>query len=1214
MKFRAAVTLVTFLLLSPRFSFAQLEASNWRFSKTTMGLHFSPSGVVTVTNDSYTPHGNEGCAVLSDPKTGNLKFYTDGMIVVDAGNQPMPNGTGLIGHSSSLNSGKIATDPSNCQRFYIFHTNSAFENGPGSSLYYSIVDMTLPGNGTAAAPKGDVVATSKNIEITQDVGEAIEVVPIANTHDFWLLVGLNSSNSIKVYKFSLGGSTLINSYPLSYYLSDMRPMRFCKKNGKLALGSTNDYDPVLIINFDAATGTLSNEISVPGIDATNGMYNGVGSLCWSPDAKKLYISKYRHGSSGGKLYQYDLQTTALNLIYDVDNSSPALTARGLKVGPDGKMYFLYGNNNGMTQYIGVINNPNNDGAACNFNPTQVDMGAFLQTANCFPDFLYTNDTIKKISDTTFAITFPCSSTKFSIDTTFNLALTAIDIDKDNLSYSIMGNSSASAIITSTNTGIHYKNTATPPYSDTITIKYCDDYCVAMCKTFKVIIEVKSLSTATSHLPPVLSSCAGNILVLDAGSGLVNYKWSTGETTPSIQVTTSGTYKITANDLNGCPISDSTKVLFHPLPLVHIGNDTTVCDSLVLKTGKNFPAIKWSNGATTASNTVHASGIYNVMVTDQYGCIGGDTISVTLGTAPIIDIGGPFNFCGNAPINQALSVPASLKALWSTGSTDNTIVVHATGTYAVTVTDINGCKSTDQAIVLAAPAPVAAFVHGDSMCRPALFNFNDRSTLTSGSIKNWKWDLGNGSTAQVPDIMSTYAEAGTYTVKLVVTSAAGCSDSITHTVTVLDYPHTDFITTQLCKDATIQLTDQTTAIYPIKKWSWNFGDGNVDVVNQNPLHTYTQPGTYKISLTTSTLFGCVQLITKQVTVLPKPVANFSTANVCDGKMAVFTDKSISGSNVITSTSWSFGDDTPLYTGPNPTHVYIAPNTYYPKLIIHYNKGCVDSVTKKIIVNPNPKVNFDADPLKGCSPLAVDFKDVSTIATGKIIKWFWETGTGTSTSKNPETVYKNTGSTPRMYDVKLTVTSDSGCIADLVKKNYITVYPSPVAAFSLTPKITSLSNAVITFKNNSTGTDSALWDFGDQSTSEIYNTAPHTYLDSGKYVVKLIVYSAFGCSDSTFHEVMVQPEFSFYVPNAFTPNGDETNNTFSGKGIYISEYEMQIFDRWGNLMFRTDDIRIPWDGSKNNKTDIAAQDVYIYKIHLTDSNKKTHSYIGTVTLVR
>jgi gliding motility-associated-like protein len=225
-----------------------------------------------------------------------------------------------------------------------------------------------------------------------------------------------------------------------------------------------------------------------------------------------------------------------------------------------------------------------------------------------------------------------------------------------------------------------------------------------------------------------------------------------------------------------------------------------------------------------------------------------------------------------------------------------------------------------------------------------------------------------------------------------------------------------------------------------------------------------------------------------------------------------------------------------------------------------------------------------------------------------------GNFTSTLQNPQQTFFNTKNVPLYFNIRLRVTSDSGCTAEVIKNNVVTVYPLPEAGFSIKPAVASINDPLISFQNNSRKADSALWDFGDQHFSGDFLPSPHQYKDTGRYVIKLLVYTEFGCRDSVYKEVIIQPDFTFFVPDAFTPNGDGINDTFSGKGTYIREYSMTIFNRWGNIMFQTEDPKVSWNGSKNNEKEAAAEDVYIYTIQIVDCNKKKHFYQGTITLIR
>jgi PKD repeat protein len=279
---------------------------------------------------------------------------------------------------------------------------------------------------------------------------------------------------------------------------------------------------------------------------------------------------------------------------------------------------------------------------------------------------------------------------------------------------------------------------------------------------------------------------------------------------------------------------------------------------------------------------------------------------------------------------------------------------------------------------------------------------------------------------------------------------------------------------------------------------------------------------------------------------------------------------------------------------------------------------DSVT--IIIHPNPVIKFAVDTPKACPPHCVDFFDSTTAGSTNITKWEWDFGLGNavphSNLTNPKEIcyYK-----PGFYDVTLTATSDKGCKTTLTKQEMIQTYPVPVANFSADPNPVSLYDPTIHFIDQSSAdVTSWIWNLGDgKIISPNVRNPVHKYEVgiSGVYQVKLFVINANGCVDSTIHPVEVLPEFTFYIPNAFTPSSSTgVNDTFFGKGVGIIQYHIWIFDRWGNMVFDTTDINHGWDGRANKGVDIAQQDVFVWKVVLTDIFGKRHDYIGTVTLVK
>ena len=276
--------------------------------------------------------------------------------------------------------------------------------------------------------------------------------------------------------------------------------------------------------------------------------------------------------------------------------------------------------------------------------------------------------------------------------------------------------------------------------------------------------------------------------------------------------------------------------------------------------------------------------------------------------------------------------------------------------------------------------------------------------------------------------------------------------------------------------------------------------------------------------------------------------------------------------------------------------------------------IDSVTH--LINAVPVVKFAVDTPKACPPHCVSFFDSSSVTGGTLTKWLWNFGIDSSKIKNPKGICFEK---PGKYDVSLTVISDKQCKATLKKDVYIETYSKPHAAFTANPWQVNLYDPTIQFLDQSSS-DVVMWtwDLGDGKIISPKTKNPlHKYEVNlpYKYIVKLFVMNDHGCVDSVSHPVEVLPEFTFYIPNAFTPTRtDGTNDTFFGKGVGIVDYHIWIFDRWGNMIFDTTDMGHGWDGRAHNGADVAQQDVYVWKVLLKDIFGKRHEYIGTVTLVK
>ena len=775
---------------------------------------------------------------------------------------------------------------------------------------------------------------------------------------------------------------------------------------------------------------------------------------------------------------------------------------------------------------------------------------------------------------------------------------------------------------------------TPTVNTTYTVKVTDRY---NCSSQGVIVvQVNSISTNITA-NGATSFCIGDSVKLTADTG-DKYEWNTGATSQSITVKTGGVYsvKITRGVCFGVA---EKKITVLPSPVAGFEN-TTVCNGTAMDfTDKSTGAGVWgwdfgdATAMVTTQNPKHLyakAGVYTVrlIVGSAGGCVDSVKQKVTVHDTPLASF-STTNNCSKDSIhfkNTSIADPSTniTGYLYDFGDgktgtrADMGHLYAAGGTYKVTlkVSTADGCTNMATQTITVNNSPVAAASGIQNICASDTAKFTNKSTIAKGTM-TYFWDYGDGSpvNSTVSNPIHIYA-AGTYTVTLAVVSDIGCTDTLRQPLEVYPAVKADFSASEVCLQEPVVFKNLSSG--PVVTYDWNFND-NSNGSDAEPTHTYTIAKTYNVSLSVLSAKNCKSTITKKVIVHELPVAKFTAPNVCDGKNVIFKDLStVAGASAIKSWIWDFGDGSAFDSITSPQHLYPAVKQYTVKLKISTNFGCIDSMVKQITINPNPVVDFTAADTSGCHPFKTSFSNQSTIASGKIIKWLWEFGSINSKSDlkdPPPYTFKNTSNTdPVKYTIKLTATSDSGCVTSFSKPNYITVFPKPLAAFSLSPREALVTNPIISFKNLSIGADSCEWAFDNLGASDLYNPPPYSFVDTGTYVVSLVASNLHGCSDTTFRSVIIEPDYVLYIPNSFTPNDDDVNDTFGAKGSFIRDYEMTIYDRWGNVMYETKDINMPWNGGIKGSAKLAEEAVYVYIIKIKATNKKNYFYKGAVTVVR
>jgi len=365
------------------------------------------------------------------------------------------------------------------------------------------------------------------------------------------------------------------------------------------------------------------------------------------------------------------------------------------------------------------------------------------------------------------------------------------------------------------------------------------------------------------------------------------------------------------------------------------------------------------------------------------------------------------------------------------------------------------------------------------------------------------------------------------------------------------------------------------------YAWSDGDTtSIDIVNP------TQTTVYTVTIT----FSCGPSSTYSVTVTRG--TNIGSASndtvICHGGTATLVASG--GTNYI----WSDGH-TGAINHVSPTQL----TEYY--VTIQGACGGFDSV--KVNVLPLPIVTIKPPTQSICKG-----EHVSLVAGGGIT-YHWLASPGDPSLGNQSNIPAILVSPIVSTSYSVSASDSSGCSNTASAK--VTLNPYPVADFFATPKIVNILEPFINFIDNSSGAVSWYWNLGDGTVV----TAPnfeHTYSDTGTYDVSLLVKNQFGCADSVTNYVYVRPNFTFYVPSAFTPNGDLKNDFFHPYGEGIYDYELRIFNRWGQLIFMCDDINIGWDGKLNGKE--VPVGVYFYKINYRNGVNKKKEVTGNVTLLR
>ena len=697
-----------------------------------------------------------------------------------------------------------------------------------------------------------------------------------------------------------------------------------------------------------------------------------------------------------------------------------------------------------------------------------------------------------------------------------------------------------------------------------------------------------------------------------GTGPYTYLWSpNGGNTATGTGLTAGSYTVTVTDNNGCIITATTSITQPNLLTATITSTNNVlCNggagSATVTAGGgtlNYSYLWTPNGGNTATGAGLTAGSYTVTVTDANGCTATAGVTITEPLALSATIGATTNVSCNGQADGRTTVTATggttpYAYLWAPTSQTTALATGlSAGVYTVTVTDANACTATTTATITEPGTLSTSLTATNILCSGG--NSGQIVSATLGGTTPYKYNWSNGETTS----NATTLTAGSYT--LTVTDANNCTttasagiSSPTPMIVSATGPQSD------CSGAPAAMSVNVMGGTPPYLYNWTPMGGSGTSATVYPVVSTT----YTVTVTDAN--GCIATATVPITV------SAALSLSVTGKVSVCPGGTIT---LVANASGGDGRYNYLWVPSNLTNQTITFNPTTDTVVIaEVTDGCksaMQSVTVPVTVNPLPLISFSSDIVAGCTPLCIQLNNLSTTASGNIAQVSWSLGDGDSAyTQSPIYCYKDTGT----FTLSLTEVTDSGCSSTLSKPGMITVYPLPNARFTYTPQTITSLNTLVQFTDASTDKYPIrqwLWRFEQGSDSiDLQRNPSHNYHDTGTYCATLIVVDNNGCADSVTNCLVVSPLFTFYIPDAFTPNADGINDVFMPKGSYVKSYEMYVFDRWGNELFHTTELSNGWNGTAKGGSVLCQEDTYVYLINVTDAQDNAHSYTGKVNLVK
>jgi len=1181
---------------------SQVQVANFWYFGDRAGIDFNQQPPIALTDGQMT--APEGTSTISDTN-GDLLFYTNGNQVFNKDHMPMLGSPDIGGEVNSTQAALIIQFPMDETFYYIFTTEEIYGTNT-FNLNYAVVDIKGD-NGL-----GEIV--QKDIQLFSRSTERIAANGTGAGSDTWLVAHEFGNNTFRAYPVTdtgIGNPVLSSVGSIHSIEAQQQGEGYLKFNGmsdKLAValsGPNSNY--VEVFDFNPQTGELTpflSKIDVGKESADQEVYG----LHFSPGGNKLFAS---FTGSNSKIIEFRIDTNDVDLVEQSIQELPGLRPGdeygAIQNGPDQQIYVAVNN----AAFLGTISADDSVGLVSQYNPDAFNLMGRNSLLG-LPNFV--QNLLQPPQSPGMTVGNGCLGDSIS--------LTGSGVSNiDQFQWTVMFG--GATVFTDTNPMTSFMPSQAGTYDINLQISNRCMFDTLLTQSIEVFIGPNAPGDTVAALcGPTLDLAAAP----SANSNL-SYLWSTGDTSRVITVSQPGTFTVTVTDQNGCSTPSGIITVADGRPLVDIGPpNQNVCQNQAvpaLDAGNSGATFTWTINGNDQNNNTRTQNVntatpgtfaYIVQVEDPISaCVGTDTTVITVGALPNFTFtADSTSGCGLTDGAITLTNAGSMGNfgyLWENGDTTMNRANLAAGNYSVTITDqvsgctqsINGIPVNDSGSNFTINTPA-----GSSQCVSGNFSGGVDVTISGGAGLTFTYTLINQAdgTALAPvvdddTVNLNVPQAGTYTLQVVDDSDPACTQF--SSVTVSDAPTVNFQLAQSVVDACegdgstlLEVANPDVANF---EYSWSTNNGSFAGTTTLPQVGVTSTGTYSVTVTDRNGVLCDSTASATVTFNPDIDPDIvSSGDDCDGTLDLTAIDNNRPGGVGLTYSWS--------TGSVSQSIVIEDTSAVSVTIRDQAAGCSAMAADTFSVRPALEVTVSSTPQCANELPVILTADISN-PTNVSIEW---TRNGSPLQDNDETIDVEENGTFRS-----TITQDICVVSDELQVSIDSATSGQLNDMEEFCSLDMINNTVVL---NPGSFQSFAWSTGDSTqtitlTGDEFNNANRTIL----FTVALT--NGAGCTsvDSVFVQNNCDPTVT--VPNAFYPeSGIDANRVFRAfMDERVQNFEIFIYNRWGELIFSSQSLDFEWNGTTNNGEDAPMGTyAYIMKFESTVEPGRMVEQRGGVVLIR